>query len=405
MKIEVVVSLVRLRLAAKLLFCAAAVTSAPAQSVSFTTLVSFDGADGAYPFAALVQASDQSFYGTATSGGGSGIGTAFKLTPGVGLSVLHSFNVTDGSVPYAGLVQAADGSFYGTTEHGGNIGLDYGTVFKITPNGTFTLLHSFDGSDGDYPFGGLVQDRDGNFYGTTSGGEQFGNCYSFYGTVFTITPEGTLTTLHSFNGRDGSAPCAGLVQGTDGNFYGTTSGGGVYNGGTVFQITPSGTLTILYSFSGADGLSPEAGLVRATDGNFYGTTAFEGTGNGTVFKITPEGMLTTLHYFNGSDGSMPYAGLVQAADGNFYGTTSGGGTSGDCDHGCGTAFRMTPEGAVTTLHSFCSQPNCADGNYPYGGLMQAADGFFYGTTSQGGANGFGTVFRVGLVQPCSHCRP
>ena len=155
------------------------------------------------------------------------------------------------------------------------------------------------------------------------------------GTVFKITPAGTLTTLHSFQGpfSDGSTPLASLVQGTDGNFYGTTATGGSIGIGAVFKMTPSGTLTILHSFNGADGDAPESELVQASDGNFYGTTSQVGpNGVGTVFKITPGGTLTTLNSFaqGGSNGSSPYGGLVQATDGNFYGTTYAGGTSSNC---------------------------------------------------------------------------
>jgi uncharacterized repeat protein (TIGR03803 family) len=236
------------------------------------------------------------------------------------------------------LVQGSDGNFYGTTQVGGTNGS--GTVFKITPSGALTTLHSFDGADGSNPAAVLMQASDGNLYGTTEAGGANGN----YGTVFKITPAGTLTTLHSFGGADGWEPAAGLVQASDGNFYGTTYIGGANgNYGTVFKITPTGTLTTLYSFcsqSGcADGALPRAGLVQASDGDFYGTTAFGGANyyEGTVFKITPNGTLTTLHSFDGADGGDPNA-LVQASDGNFYGTTVLGGANGDN----GTVFRLVP---------------------------------------------------------------
>ena len=232
------------------------------------------------------------------------------------------------------------------------------------------------------------------------------------GTVFKMTPTGTLTTLHRFDGADGGNPMAGLLHGTDGNFYGTTYVGGanincVRGGstgcGTVFKISPDGTFTTLYSFCSqpqcVDGSFPFTTLMQATDGNFYGTTEQGGTVNaGTVFKITPGGILTTLYSFcslpNCADGVRPMLGsLVQATDGNFYGTTSG--------TDIGTAFQTTPGGILTTLYSFCSQPNCADGSYPFAGLLQATDGNFYGTTWNGGTgsgcrlpHGCGTVFRL-----------
>ena len=187
------------------------------------------------------------------------------------LTTLHLFSWSDGANPEAGLVQGIDGSFYGTTNLGG--ASDAGTVFKITPAGTLTTLHSFSGSDayGKNPFAGLVQGTDGNFYGTTERGGT-----SRYGTVFWITTAGALTTLHSFNYSDGANPHAGLVQGADGSFYGTTITGGAYYRGTVFKITPAGALTTLHSFSWSDGADPIAGIVQATDGSFYGTTASGG---------------------------------------------------------------------------------------------------------------------------------
>jgi len=128
-----------------------------------------------------------------------------------------------------------------------------------------------------------------------------------------------LTTLYSFAGTDGEIPLRNLIQGADGNIYGTTESGGASSDGTVFKITPAGALTTLYAFSGADGADPYAGLVQGADGNFYGTTEYGGNADdGTVFKITPTGALTTLYAFSGTDGAIPYAVLVQDADGNFY---------------------------------------------------------------------------------------
>jgi len=248
---------------------------------------------------------------------------------------------------------------------------------------------NFDGANGAYPGAPLIQGTDGNFYGTTAKGGANG-----YGTVFKITPAGTLTTLHSFDGTDGYEPLAGLVQASDGNFYGTTYQGGTDGAGTVFKITPTGTLTTLHSFDGTDGNGPEAGLVQANDGNFYGTTYYGGNGGcqlpgcGTVFKITSGGALTTLHSFAGADGAAPLAGLVQAADGNFYATTVYGGTYND-----GTVFKITSGGALTTLYSFCAQTGC-NGTYPSAGLVQATDGNFYGTAFYGGTYNDGTVFKI-----------
>ena len=277
-----------------------------------------------------------------------------------------------------------------------------------SPAQTFKTLVSFNGTDGQSPEP-LVQGLDGNFYGTTVNGGA-----NNWGTIFKITPAGTLTTLYSFcslpNCTDGGIPNGGLVQATNGNFYGTTNYGGTsyQKVGTVFKITPAGKLTTLYSFCGnksycTDGANPVAGLIQATDGNFYGTTGGGGANNscggsgcGTVFKITSAGKLTTLYSFAGypTDGAYPHAGLIQATDGNFYGTTSQGGTNNSCGgSGCGTVFKITSAGKLTTLYSFAGYPT--DGAYPYAGLIHATDGNFYGTTFYGGTHrDGGTVFKI-----------
>ena len=386
-------------------FCAATAIASPAQIL--TTLYSFctqhGCTDGSDPAVELVQASDGNFYGTTLNGGNSN-GTVFKITASGTLTTLHRFDGTDGAAPYGAPVQATDGNFYGTTNRGGTYG--GGTVFRITASGTLTTLHSFDGSDGAGSYGALVQASDGNLYGTTHLGGANGD-----GTVFRITLSGTFTTLHTFDGSDGASPDAGLIQASDGNLYGTTFYGGANRAGTVFEITPSGTLSTLYSFCSqpncADGALPEAALVQASDGNFYGTTpAGGGASNfGTVFKITPSGTLTTLYDFcslsNCADGAYPDARLIQATDGIVYGTTAYGGASGNCSGGCGTVFKITVSGTLTTLHSF-SGP---DGAVPLAGLIHATDGNFYGTTLYGGAgaNGDGTVFRLVFARPCFSC--
>jgi uncharacterized repeat protein (TIGR03803 family) len=378
------------------LFCAAMAVSSQAQT--FTSLASFNGTDGSGPeFAPLIQGTDGDFYGTTAGGTGVSLyGTVFKITSGGVLTTLLSFDFTDGVTPYGGLVLATDGNFYGTTFGGG--ANHVGTVFKVTPGGTPTTLYNFctHCADGANPYAGLVQAADGESYGTT----KLGGTYN-YGTVFKISSGGTLTTLHSFDhtagGTDGAYPYAGLVQATDGDFYGTTLYGGTYNDGTVFKISPGGTLMTLWSFCSesqcADGGYPYAGLVQATDGNFYGTTADGGAvGKGTVFQITPGGTLTTIYSFGGCPtGCNPKTGLVQATDGNFYGTSAFGA------YGGGTLFQITPEGTLTTLYSFCPQPpSCADGNGPDSTLLQATNGEIYGTTSSGGTKNDGTVFSLAV---------
>jgi uncharacterized repeat protein (TIGR03803 family) len=300
-----------------------------------TTLYSFDGTTGYNPTAGLIQATDGDFYGTAYFGG---CGTIFKMTPSGAVTLLYAFDGTDGERPAAALVQGTDGNFYGTTSAGGL--RDHGTVFKITPSGVLTTLHSFINPDGAAPRAPLIQGSDGNFYGTTI----MGGAYGYFGTVFKITPSGTLTTLHSFDLTDGACPWGGLVQGTDGDFYGTTLSSTNYVG-TIYEITSSDTFSTIYTFCSetdcADGEGPWAGLLQGTDGNLYGTTTGGGaSGVGTVFEITLGGTLTTLHSFDGTDGEVPYGALIQGTNGIFYGTTVEGGTSDACDRGCGTVFSL-----------------------------------------------------------------
>jgi uncharacterized repeat protein (TIGR03803 family) len=365
-------------------------------SYNLSLLASFTGTSGAapgqYPYLEnLVQGSDGNFYGTTLDGGTNGYGAVFKISPSGTFTLLHSFSTatTDGESPYAGLVQGSDGNFYGTTHTGG--ANNYGTVFQISPSGTFTLLHSFSTAttDGEYPYAGLVQGSDGNFYGTTYFGGANGA-----GTVFNVTPSGTCTVLHSFSTAttDGRQAYAGLVQGSDGNFYGTTYLGGANNYGTVFQIAPSGAFTLLHSFSNVqtDGRNPYASLVQGSDGNFYGTTFYGGAnGYGTLFNVTPSGTVTVLHSFSTAttDGQQPRASLVQGSDGNFYGTTYLGGANGN-----GAIFQITPAGTFTLLHS--SSTGTTDGDYPYGGLVQGSDGNFYGTTYYGGASSDGAIYKL-----------
>ena len=347
------------------------------------------------PRSGLVQANDGNFYGTTPYGGmnSCNCGTVFRIGPNGTYTNLYSFggSLSDGEWPYAGLVQGSDGNFYGTTQIGGTNSCNCGTVFRISPSGTYTDLYSFVGPprDGKYPFAGLVQGSDGNFYGTTYEGGTTG-----HGTVFRINLSGSYTNLYSFGGypNDGRSPFAGLVQGSDGDFYGTTWMGGTSNNGTIFRISPSGSETNLYSFVGSptDGYNPYAGLVQGSDGNFYGTTVYGGTSSkGTIFRINPSGTYTSLYSFAGSpnDGEEPYAELVQGSDGNFYGTTWIGGTNND-----GTIFRVSLSGNETNLYSFVGPPS--DGGLSSGGIVQGSDGNFYGTTYWGGTSSNGTVFKL-----------
>lgn len=392
--------------------CATAAVTLFAQTV--TTLHTFSGPDGAFPIGALVQGLDGNLYGVAGAGGVN-YGTVFKISSSGAFTTLYTFCATpvhnrclDGESPQAGLVQAFNGELYGATPYGGSLSclMGCGTVFKMAPNGAFTTLHRFcpPGGpcvDGELPYTGLVRSTAGDYYGATVFGGSNG-----MGELFQITPAGTPSTVYSFCGLSGCpinlSPIAALVQSPGGDLYGTTGAGGAYNLGAFFKMTPGSTPTILYSFcaqSGCpDGTIPNT-LMQASDGNFYGTTnGGANSGAGTIFNVTPAGTFTTLYSFpcplsNCNSVYLPQ-GLVEASDGNLYGTTMGATT------GAGTIFKITPSGAFTMLYSFCAQSGCADGAAPYGGLVQATDGNFYGTTSTGGnscvyaPSGCGAVFRL-----------
>jgi uncharacterized repeat protein (TIGR03803 family) len=314
-------------------------------------------------------------------------------SPGQTFTTLVNFNGANGGFPfYAPLIQGADGNLYGTTYGGGNDGcsLGCGTVFKVTPSGTLTTLYSFSGPDGANPVAGLVLATDGSFYGTTSLGGANG-----YGTTFKITSSGALTTLHSLEeATDGAYPRGPLLQAANGDLYGTAYAGGPTGDGTIFRVTLDGALTTLHAFAASDGAGPLDGLIQANNGNFYGTTVGGGAGVscldgcGTVFEIAPAGRLTVLHSFAGYDGATPYAGLVQAGDGNFYGTTSTGG-----ERSGGTIFKITAGGTLTTVHSFGESGRPSTLSTPTAGLIQATDGNLYGTTASGG-DGLGTIFDI-----------
>ncbi len=352
------------RIANVLAFLITALTlTASGSAQTFKTLFSFtSSSSGGYPGSALVQGTDGNLYGTTITPP-----IVFKMTPAGTLTTIYTFTgESDGNVPL-GLTLGTDRVLYGITEWGGlktNCGLGCGTVFKITEAGVLTTLHSFDASDGTYPVGTLIQGSDGNFYGTTAAGGANDSCSwqgePGCGTIFKISASGTFTTLHSFNSADGSLPIGGLIQGSDGNFYGTTSLGGAYSGGTVFKITASGTLTTLYNFCAQTGCT---------------------------------------------DGQEPEAGLMQAADGKFYGSTVGGGDQ-YCWYGAqgGTIFKITSKGKLTTLHSFCF----TEGRGPAAPLIQVTDGDLYGSAEAGGNGGegnctavfdpgCGTLFKVNLT--------
>jgi len=402
-----------------LALCAIAPLALPAQT--FTTLVRFNVTDGWLPNGPLLQSVQGDLYGTTYSGGATNYGTLFKMTPSGALTPLYNF-CPQGSIPSCpkgayptALIQDTQGNFYGTSSNGGT-SYNGGSIFEITPGGSITTIYTFPCPQSTTcPQGAgpsaLVVGPGGNFYGTTyEGGSGIDG-----GTVFKITPSGALTTLHDFcppetSCADGEQP-TGLVLAPNGDFYGTTvsgGSGGAYGPGTVYRITPTGTLKTVYSFTCTEssvcphGARPTAPLLLAADGNFYGTTSSGGTyGEGTVFKITPDGALTSLYSFCAQsgcpDGSAPSGALVQGTDQNLYGTTPYGGAYAMNSTG-GTIFQITPGGTLTTLHSFCSDaPNCTDGENPAAGLTQDTNGDFYGTTpSGGGSYSAGTVFSLSV---------
>ena len=335
------------------------------------------------------QGLDGNLYSTAPTGGANGDGAAFSFSVSTGLvTVLHNFAGTDGAAPYSGLTLGTDGNFYGTTSAGGEYGA--GTIFQITAGGSFTTLHHFtNGLDGGTPIAPPVEGTDGNFYGTTSTGGGAAGC----GTVYSITTSGTPTPLHQFSGSDGCDPVAPLVLGNDGYFYGTTYGGGTSQAGTVFHISPAGVFKTLQNFDNANGYEPN-GLIQGIDGNFYGTTTVGGaSGSGEVFMITTAGAPTVLYNFTGgSDGLEPYTGLVQATNQLLYGVTIYGGTED------GNIFSVSPTSPYpfASLYSFVQGTT---GEMPEAPLFQRTDGLLYGDTFRGGSNGEGTIFSLNLRLP------
>lgn len=408
------------RILAALLFYAA--TAAAASAQTFGILHSFSGPDGSFPVGPLVQGLDGKWYGTTQAGGANfgtgpcrgnaGCGTVFKIGRYGALTTLYTFcsqtNCSDGNSPINGLAEGTLGSFYGVATSGGLSGSPGGTAFRITPGAPEATLYSFcaaaNCTDGASP-NSEVEGWDGSLHGTTEfGGFGYGITSAGHGTAYRLTPAGKRTTTHTFclqsGCPDGSEP-QWLIQGTDGNLYGVTFLGGdkstQLNGngaGTLFEITASGFNT-LYHFCSqaacADGAAPVR-LIQGADGDLYGVTATGGAlnsnvpyGSGTVFKITTAGILTTLHAFCPQlpclDGDGPTS-LIQASDGNFYGT-AGGGTLNS-----GVVFKITPNGAFTTVYNFASFQGTPNS------LMQGTDGAFYGTAAGGGKTGRGGIFRL-----------
>jgi len=368
-----------------------------AQAVE-TTLASFDGINGHYPTQGLLLASDGNFYGTTPSYGADS-GTVFRITPTGTLTTIYRFTgLDDEGNPLAALIQGSDGNLYGTTA--GGLASQYGTVFKLTLDGTLTTLFVFTYDpttatwpDGNAPEAALVEGSDHNLYGTTAGGGRQNGGSSALGTIFKMSPAGDLLgSFPVYGGLDIAFPNAPLVLGTNGAFYSTSynSGGGLASGG-VYQFSAAGVVTVLHGFNDTpDGNVPNGGLVLGSDGNFYGTTEYGGTSHlGTAYRISPEGTYEELVSFNNSNGQQPFGQMIQATDGNFYGTTFCGGSLSN-----GTVFQLTLAGVLTTVYNFTYSG--ADGAQPKGTLVQGADRRLYGTTQAGGLYGLGTVFALDL---------
>ena len=381
----------KLRTVALLLFCVATAVMSHAQT--FTSLASLSDKTGAEPLALGQQANGNLWVAPFTEGKFT-CGTIFQATLVGKLSQLFNFDCTDGKWPQ-GLTLGTDGNYYGVTSTGGSG--NTGTVFRRTPAGVLSVLYNFpsDGSSGTSPVGTLALGADGNFYGATFSSSSSNNNG---GTLFKITPAGTLTTIYAFCLQflcpDGSQPYSSPVLAMDGNFYGLTYGGGAHGVGTMYKITPQGVLTTLYSFDPTvDNIFfPGAPLFQAANGNFYSVASQGGANDyGAVFEITPSGVFTVLHDFNGTDGYWPF-GLMQATDGNFYGTIAVVGNQTN-----GALYQLTPAGDLTILHQF----NGTDGLGPVM-LIQHTNGMLYGITQGGGdvycaydpSFGCGTIFSL-----------
>jgi uncharacterized repeat protein (TIGR03803 family) len=371
--------------AATAALAAVGVSAATAEAPKFNLLYTFTG--NGTPLAGLVADKAGNLYGTAYAGG-NGSGSVFKLAPGGTLTTLYSFqnNGTDGTAPIAPVILDKAGNLYGTTFDGGSLA-NIGTVYKLAPDGTETVLHSFaGGSDGENPLSGLLA-LHGNLYGMTDAGGTYG-----VGVVFKVAADGTETVLHAFQGGpDGATPIYNaLIADKNGNLYGTTYAGGTPGFGTVFKLAGHHE-TVLYAFKGGnDGASPTSGVILDKAGNLYGTTSGGGAGGfGTVFEVAANGTESVLYSFKGgSDGSDPASRLF-ADSGNFYGMTNGGGAG-----GFGTVYKLAPDGTEKVLRTL---NGVSDGSAPIGGLVKDGayqKGALFGTASGGGTDSSGTIFSI-----------
>jgi uncharacterized repeat protein (TIGR03803 family) len=359
-----------------------------ASAQTYTKLYTYPIGAGAYSGAGfpqvMSQGRDGDLYSTIQNDGTKNVGTVYKMTTGGTPSTIYNFctvtSCTDGGYPNGGATLGFDGNSYGTTTGGGTHAA--GTVFKVTPTGTLTTLWNFaNGTDESAPLYTTLLGQDTNMYGVS-----VGQYHGQYGAFFKVSSSGVFKALADFTSANGALPNL-PTQGTDGNFYGTTKFGGTKNLGVVYKITPAGKITVLHNFTGYvsstvyDGTYPLGVLVQGNDGDFYGTTYEGGAYNeGSVFKISASGVYTLLYSFHfvspTFDGQRPWAGLVLGTDGNFYGTTQFGGKNNS-----GTIFKITPAGNETVEYNFCSIAGCADGIYPITPVVQHTNGKFYGNTT------------------------
>jgi len=378
-----------------------AATAAQSHTQTFQVLYDFGVQSGSPSQPGLpgivAQGRDGNLYSTTVYGGVFNHGAVYRITPAGELTTLYSFcslpSCADGLWPWGGLTLGTDGNFYGITSREGGTPE---TVFKITPSGVLTVLHSFTRGTGGFHPNPPIQGNDGNFYGTTyvGGNSSCGNLGGC-GTIYKITPSGAFTTLYTFDGTHGANPIGPLALGTDGNFYGTTTQGGIEGlRGVVFRLSPEGKLTVLHFFDVTDGAEPCGALVEGSDGNLYGTTFTGGSAGeyGTIFEITRTGTLTVLHRMNGGlEGAYVGVGLLAATDGNFYGSALEGGIGNcfDLNSGCGTLFKISPAGSYSVLYTFDPTTGFAAGS-----MLQDTNGVIYGDTFYGGLAGAGVFYSL-----------
>jgi uncharacterized repeat protein (TIGR03803 family) len=394
------------RLATVVASTVAVLFATSAMAASFQVLHSFAGPEGQTPVTPLVQGTDGFLYGVAAHGGDPAIlppdggGTAFRVDASGGVNTLHTFKGPDGAVPNS-LIQAGDGFLYGTTVYGGGPAISslqpgYGTIFRMNTAGTLTTLHVFPANDAAAHPRPIIQGADRALYGTMSGG--VGAQGHRPGFVYRFDPvSGNFRHLHDFVISDGANPTGPLFQATDGFFYGTTNEGGKWNSGVIYKVDALGNFVLLHSLSPlfpGEGSQPKGGVIQASDGSFYGTTEQGGYG-GEIFRMDAAGTFTVLHSFDAyaSDGWRPVSGLIQGRDGFLYGTAPIGGLPVTASSRRGVVYRMDLAGTVTVLRTFTGP----DGASPQAALVQGTNGRLYGSTVIGGASGLGVLFAVDLA--------